>query len=84
MLQKVNRCNTFGAPSHPHIDKSLKTSRWLVCPLIIKIGVSNRQVRILVPKKMDDEVIRKFVISKIPCIRKHQSRFIDQEVEEEK
>lgn len=50
----------------------------------LSVHPPNGQVRISAPKKIDDEVIRKFVILKTPWIRKHQSRFKNQEVGGEK
>lgn len=50
----------------------------------ISIHPPNGQVKVSAPKKVDDETIRAFVKSKLPWIKKHQSRFINQERQSKK
>jgi predicted metal-dependent hydrolase len=43
--------------------------------LNLSVHHPNGEVRLSIPKRMTDEEIRLFIISKIPWIRKHQQRF---------
>lgn len=51
--------------------------------LHLSVHSPNGRVRISAPKKMDDDAIRLFAISKLPWIKKQQSRFINLEKQPE-
>ena len=52
--------------------------------LHLSVHPPNGRVRISAPKRMDDEAIRLFVISKLSWIKKQRSKFVKQERQSER